>query len=226
MSVQSSRVAVSKSELLRFFDEKPRESHKHATAIVAVAGEELGTGLLVHYLRKTGIQASVRSDPCTQGTRKGSRLDAWVDAGAVRYQVEVKNWSAHAIGAEPLRIDAPPEEVAEYRRDRWKHVWDGRGFKDPSVRKVLSCMRPPDEQARVEPAIVFWWPVHPDGAAEPFFRVPVSEVVFPVVNVFSMSNYLRQCSDDRLWLEMPNTCRRLGWLSTLFQVDQGPPGEL
>lgn len=34
--------------------------------------------------------------------------------------------------------------------------------------------------------------------------------------VFSMSNYLRRCAGDQVLLQMPVTCSRLRWLSTLF----------
>lgn len=77
--------------LLKFFDEKPPRSEKHATSIVAIAGEDLGLGLLVDYLRRRAVQASVVSYRCTPGTKSGRRLDAWVEADAVLYQVEIKN---------------------------------------------------------------------------------------------------------------------------------------
>jgi hypothetical protein len=43
---------VNSRELLRFFDEKPSDSERHATALNAVFGEDLGAGLLCHYLAK------------------------------------------------------------------------------------------------------------------------------------------------------------------------------
>ena len=72
---------------------------------------------------------------------------------------------------------------------------------------------------RVEPLVVFWTALHPDGAEEPFFKVPVKSEEFDAVNVFSMSNYLRQQPKEikTLRLEMPITCRRLDWLSKLFE---------
>lgn len=114
-------IAVDRQGLLKFFDEVPTASQKHATSIVSVAGEELGLALLVHYLATQGTQARVIGDRCTQGTKSGARLDAWVEAGSVLYQVEVKNWSAHAIGGRVLQIDASPGEAARYRVEMWRN---------------------------------------------------------------------------------------------------------
>jgi len=72
------------------------------------------------------------------------------------------------------------------------------GFTDASMSKVLLPMKPPCDHENIEPLIVFWTALHPDGAAEPFFRVPVKGAAFPRVSLFSMSNYLRQCSGDHL----------------------------
>jgi len=120
-------IAVSRQKLLEFFDEVPITSRKHATSIVSVAGEELGLALLIDYLGTQGTQARIVGDRCTPGTKSGSRLDAWVEAGNVLYQVEVKNWSAHAVGGKVLRIDASPEETARYRMEMWSGKWNGRG---------------------------------------------------------------------------------------------------
>ena len=210
-------IAVGRQGLLNFFDEVPDASRKHATSIVSVAGEELGVALLVHYLATQGTQARVIGD-CNQGTKSGVRLDAWVEAGSVLYQVEVKNWSAHAIGGRVLPIDASPGEAARYRVEMWKNQWDGEGFTLESVSKVLVPMKPPVQHQNIEPLIAFWTALHPNGDPEPFFRVSVKGAAFPAVNVFSMSNYLRQCTGDRLLLHMPATCRRLRWLSTLFST--------
>jgi len=65
--------------------------------------------------------------PCTTGKRKGPRLDCWLrvqgdaELGApdVLLQVEVKMWSAHAIGGRSLSLSATPEEIARYKKERW-----------------------------------------------------------------------------------------------------------
>jgi hypothetical protein len=212
-------IAVSRQDLLDFFDQVPIPSRKHATSIVSVAGEELGLALLIHYFAGKGTRSRVVGDRCTPGTKSGQRLDAWIDAGSVLYQVEVKNWSAHAIGGKVLQINVQPKEAAKYRIEMWKRVWDSKGFTSSSMSKVLLPMKPP-RKGHIEPLIAFWTALHPHGVAEPFFRVRVKGAVFPAVNVFSMSNYLRQCSADQLLLQMPITCSRLRWLSKLFRVER------
>ena len=139
MPMNKNFIEVKIRELLEFFDEAPKESKKHATSVVAVAEEELGIALLIRYLKQQGKPAEIIGDRCTQGTNKGYRLDAWVGTGTdnVLYQVEVKNWSAHAIGGKELAINATPEMCTNYRKKMWKAQWDGSGFTNPSVNKVL-----------------------------------------------------------------------------------------
>ena len=84
------------------------------------------------------------------------------------YQVEVKNWSAHAIGGKRLSRDASPDQLAAHANHDWPNLWNGQGFTSPSMQKVLTPMKPPRPGCRVEPLIAFWGVVHP---TEPFFLV-------------------------------------------------------
>jgi hypothetical protein len=222
------RIQVSPRALLNFFDVAPPESRKHATALVAMAGEELGLALLAEHLRRQGQQAGVLYDQagilerCTPGTKAGSRLDGWIDAtdaeGTLLYQVEVKNWSAHAIGGVPLAIDASENILADHRQQNWSSVWDGRRFTDDAMRKVLLPMKPPYayKDRRVEPVICFWYVMHSQIASDPLFSVEVEPCSFKRVWVFSMSSFLRSIVNETLTLEMPQTRRRMQWLSDLF----------
>ena len=72
--------------LLRFFDEKPDWSEKHATGIVGIVGEDLNAACFQHYLKSKGARADVlrypgssRPLPVTTGNRKGLRLDRWIE---------------------------------------------------------------------------------------------------------------------------------------------------
>jgi hypothetical protein len=214
-------IKVSPRELLTFFDEKPPESSGHATAIVAVAGEELGVALLLEYLRSIGRQATALLGPVTPGTTKGARLDRWVkvsDQPPLLYQVEVKNSSAHAFHGKQLKIDADKNVLEAYARREWDSVWNGATFTHASMSKVLSPMKPPEPGVRVEPVICFWVFCR----LEPFFTVPLGvEHKFREVHVFSMSAYLRTCGRRELLLEMPFTERRLTWLTRLFEPLSG-----
>ena len=216
-------IKVSPSELLTFFDEAPSESRGHATAIVAVAGEELGVALLLEYLRSIGRKATALPGPCTPGTTKGARLDRWVEVSAqppLFYQVEVKNWSAHAFRGRQLKIDADNDVLVAYARLEWDSVWNGATFTHTAMSKVLSPMKPPRPGVQVEPVICFWKPCN----LAPFFTVPLGvEHAFREVHVFSMSAYLRTCGRKELLLDMPDTERRLTWLRKLFQPG-GDPG--
>lgn len=209
---------------LRFFDEAVRESRYHATAVVAIAGEEMAIGLLADYFRQQGVTASVLPGPVTQGTPKGSRLDRWLrvsrDREVTYYQTEIKNWSAHAIGGKVLRVGATPAQLEAYKIERWNKQWDGHTFRQESVLKVLTPMKPPVVDARVEPMICFWEALHPTGGLEPLFSVQLDNQYFSRVWVFSMSAYLRCCLGSgatSLQLEMPDTTNRLTWLHKVFK---------
>lgn len=222
----SSVIRVDVGVLLAFFDEEAKGSVGHASAIVAVAGEDLGAALLVHYFRSQGTPAEVLPYRCTQGTKKGSRLDRWVlarpPAGAVLYQVEVKNWSAHAIGGRKLALDVSPSELREYKIERWKREWNGTTFRAESLRKVLTPMRSPRPGLPTEPLACFWTALHPEGAESPFFSVPLAHHDhFQRVSVFSMSSYLRGLSEVSISLTMPEVAIRRNWLARMFPDQLG-----
>lgn len=218
-------------EMLAFFDEIPPGSEGHATAVVAVCGEELGLGLMKHCLEGRGAHVQVQRGPCTKGTQKGPRLDRWVrvqgpDIGLpdVLFQVEVKNWSAHAIGGERLALNASPGTLANYKVRNWKKVWDDRtGIREPSLAKLLEPMRPPQQLSGipVQPLACLWTALHPNGAPECFFSVELPQAQrgeFSRVWLFSMSAYLRTLPDGSLAIEMPQTAKRLYWLNGLMGV--------
>lgn len=218
----SSCISLPIKLLLEFFNEAPASSQRHATAIAAVAGEELGVGLLLDYFRGRGFPATALDLRCTPGTRSGKRLDKWVridhEHRTIYYQVEVKNWSAHAIGGRRLAIDANDAELKAHKIERWSREWGEKGFLKDGVRKVLEPMRPPVDKAKVEPLVCFWDAMHPTGAAEALFRVKVLSGHFSSVLIFSMSAYLRElhkAGRTRIRIEAPDTVARLAWLATL-----------
>lgn len=222
--IDAPSISVNVPALLSFFDEKAQGSSGHASAVVAVGGEDLGIALLAKYLKDTGATVEILTEPCTQGTQKGSRLDRWLQVSKkgspLLYQVEVKNWSAHAIGGRKLRRDVGESGLAAFKKEEWSRTWNGSTFRNPNVVKVLTPMRAP-RSLPVEPMVCFWTAMHPDGLTEPLFSVPLGGASFSQVSVFSMSAYLRNLTDDFVVLEMPNTIQRLAWLEKLFRRSAG-----
>lgn len=209
--------------LLEFFDEAPDYARGHATAITAVLGEELGAGLLVDYFRGKGVTAEVLGLTCTQGTTSGRRLDRWVRVAKGRhttyFQVEIKNWSATAIGGRRIAINATNSQLRDHKIERWSREWNGEGFIKQAVQKVLTPMKPPVIDATVEPLVCFWDAMHPIGKKEPLFSIPVSLGRFPRVWIFSMSAYLRnlfQAKQDYVSIDAPAAKARLQLLKGLL----------
>jgi hypothetical protein len=209
--------------LLEFFDEAPEYARGHANAIVAVLGEELGAGLLVDYFCHKGLNAESLGIPCTQGTKAGKRLDRWIritKGGKITYfQVEIKNWSATAIGGRRLAIDASKSQLREHKMERWSKEWNGNGFVKEAVRKVLTPMKPPVINATVEPLACFWDAMHPAGKSDALFSIPVPVGNFPHVWIFSMSAYLRnlfQTGQEFISIDAPAAKARLDVLNKLL----------
>lgn len=212
-------------KILEFYDEEVPSSLHHATAINAVAGEDMGAGLILHYLTQKNVSAEILPEKCSQRKKKGVRLDRWIlateNGKKVYYQTEIKNWSAHAIGGKILKVNATPNEISEYKIERWNHFWDGKALRAPQARKVLTPMKPIENNSKVEPLICFWDSMHPEGKNEPFFSVDIKDKNFSRLWVFSMSAYLRNLlnsGEKKVTLEMPDTESRIEWLKTLFRV--------
>lgn len=220
------KVSVNIEQSLIFFDEKPRESFTHATSVCLVAGEELGIGLLIDYMMREGKQATLLSRKCTTGRNKGSRLDAWIQLKEqgrdILYQVEVKNWSAHAIGGKSLPLDAKTEVISAHKIERWGREWRSGSFLKEGVRKVLTPMKPPTlSYDSIEPCVCYWDALHPNGKDEPFFDVKPHNHTFPLVHIFSMSAYLRILRKEgklTITLDMPDTIQRLDWLNKILKI--------
>jgi hypothetical protein len=245
-------------EILLFFDvPSAAGSRGHISPVANLVGEDLGVALVRHYLKKhDGVRSRVltrKGVPVTptNGTGSGSRLDRWLLAEKsgerTLYQIEIKMWSATAIGGKECPLEAGEDFLRKYRQENWTRSWSSKdkSFR-PSrrqgtigVEKVHYTMELPshidDEtgglvpippsirQAEVKPMLCFWRAVHPQGKGEPLFfqRLPSSaKGGFKGVWVFSMSNYLRSMPgrDPRLRLEMPAAARRIRWLQDLFEV--------
>lgn len=216
-------LTVSTKQLLKFFDDPDAGCSGHASAIAAVAGEDLGAALFSHFIQSEGGTAEVLANRCTQGTKSGVRLDRWIlvtkDSGTVLYQTEIKNWSAHAIGGKRFDLAPDMEAASAYRLERWEKEWDGSNFLKKQVRKVLTPMKSPRPDVSVEPLVCYWTALHPRGDAYPFFEIPLGSGAFRKLSVFSMSSYLRlTVGGGDLTLPMRDTTRRLELLSAMFSL--------
>ncbi|MCY4653171.1 MAG: hypothetical protein OXC95_08410 [Dehalococcoidia bacterium] len=248
-TTSSSLVTVNVEDLLRFFDEKPDWSEKHATGIVGIVGEDLNAACFQHYLESEGARSAVLRDPdsrrplpVTTGNRKGPRLDRWIevvwaDGSKTVFQTEIKNWSAHAIGGKTLATSATPEEVTNYKRERWKLRWDEcrRTLPEALTAKVMVRMKSPggvDEES-IRPLLIFWEAMGRRGQEDDHlliedhptcdfpFELPSSwpkPNEFPDLWIFSVSSYLRSIPDAIIKLDMPEAARRLRILDKLFST--------
>lgn len=233
----SPNITVKVEDLLRFFDERPPWSEKHATAVVGVAGEDLNAACFRHFVDSKGGVAAVLTDSesgkplrVTTG-RKGPWLDRWIrvnwnDGSASVFQTEIKNWSAHSIHGKTLAVPATPDQLADYKESRWNQHWDEKRqcLRQSHTSKVLSRMKLPDvvdEGEEVRPLLIFWEALGPrDRADEHLFSVGVNGE-FSELWVFSVSSYLRSVLDagnGTLQLEMPEAAHRIALLDRFFPM--------
>lgn len=213
-------------ELLNFYDYRVPSSNSHASAINAVLGEDLAVALLVHYLKGLKLEVVALDEVCTQGTKRGYRLDKWVAvksaSESIIYQVEVKNWSAHSIGGKSVKLDADENYMRDYRMKRWRYQFNEEK-QVPSQKetlKVLTRMRIPIEYIHYkhEALLCFWEPLHHKGELEAMFEVDVQSDSFDRLKVFSMSNYVSQLlkTAKTLEVEMSDANARIDWLQKLY----------
>lgn len=208
-------------EILKFYDERNPANGKHASAITGVIGEDIAIGIFCHFADAKSWSVTVRDEPCTQGTKKGNWLDNWLyvesDNENWLFQVEVKNWSAHSLGGKHLALDATATQLAEFKKAKWREQWDeaNETFRHAAVVKVLSAMRSPLQNCRVEPLVIYWFAIHHSGADEPFFEVK-AQGEFKRVFVFSISSYLRSLNQKTIQIDAPRVAERFRILQGLF----------
>ena len=81
---------IAREKIIKFFDEKSKDkSHdgSDVTAVIGLLGEDLLLGALQHYWKSSeGVESQILDYKCTRGSKKGSRLDGWLE-------VAPKNWT-------------------------------------------------------------------------------------------------------------------------------------
>jgi len=214
-------------ELLNFFDCKVSNSIGHASAINGVIGEDLGVALLLKYFSDQKLNALALSEPCTQKTKKGKRLDKWIviedTDSKIIYQVEIKNWNAHSLNSETVRDHADENYMSEYRLRRWKKRFDSdrRKPRQTECQKVLLPMKVPTTYRDYEhrTLLCFWEALHVEGKSDAMFEVSVNSDYFEnKMTVFSMSNFVSESlkQSDALEIHLSDVEARIDWLNKMY----------
>jgi hypothetical protein len=228
---KSGAVRVYPGKIQEFFNLKQKNKGlgTHVSSLVGLLGEDLVLGLFLDWLEKNGrAHAEVRSYSCTPGTNRGQRLDAWVTARDgkrnILYQVEIKNWSANAFEGMIAELGARDcDLVDEAASTLQRYLTDKKVRK--STLKTLNNMRPPAELCgyrTIIPLLAVWSPVCREGDKQlaPYFKVPNrfrNKKRFPLLHVFSATNYLRETSRRSFVLSMPRVRERMVLLESMVQ---------
>jgi hypothetical protein len=221
-----SKRALNLVALLDFYDRMVPESVGHANAINALMGEEFASSLFLDFAERKNLRPTIVSDVCTQGTKKGKRLDRWIQIiendKTIYFQTEIKNWSAHSISGQKTPLTESEEDLIPYRIARWETQFDtdANVLRQEPANKVLIKMRAPIVNVEIRPLIIFWDSMHPDGSPNPFFSVKVDSSSFELLWIFSMSTYVRNLINEgisEINVEMPGVVERLNWLEVLLK---------
>jgi hypothetical protein len=222
-------------ELLEYFDLRESSEKGDATSIVSIAGEDLNSAIFKYFCEKQShSRVKVFDDNTpTIGKNAGKRLDRWIfeESGKNKklYQVEIKNWSARAIGGIDIALDINPKELLKLIKRNWdRHFLDINSKSKNSINKVFSKMIPKDEirneignNYKQVPLLIIWEAAHPQGKNEYWYRYKVNKKYFhfDYCDIFSCSLYLRYLraeNVEKIGVEMANVARRLSAINRLF----------
>lgn len=212
--------------LVDFYDRMIPESIGHAAAINAVMGEELASTLFLDFAARNNLDPSIIPSTCTQGTKKGVRLDCWIqiieNGKTIHFQTEIKNWSAHSYSGKRFPDIESESSLISYRISRWENQFDQNlnTLRKKEAKKVLTRMKAPDPTAEIRPLIIFWDSMHPKGSSEPFFSVKVNDPTFNNLWIFSMSTHVRNLINQgisEIRVDISSVIERLVWLNKLYK---------
>ena len=226
--------------------QRPFCSQKSSNSLNAIIGEEIGLALLQNFIGKKFSYLNRQCLEMLENGGFGRHLDAWIGVSIsgveILFQSEIKNWNVHSLNGRQLAIDAPPDESAAYRRERWHNQFedcgDGTYFpKEDNISKVLRQTQKPFDVAgrEIRPIIIFWEAMHPRGKQKALFSVTLPRDAscriknfdgFKKLWVFSMSNHVRNLlkehkkkivvEDDDPIMLWPR--RRLNWLNKIIST--------
>ncbi|MDX9929396.1 MAG: hypothetical protein RBS37_06040 [Bacteroidales bacterium] len=192
-------------KLLEFYDVYRADRAVHVTAITAFLGVDLVLGILRHYFEGEGYECRITTtEPSASGSRH--RLDRWIvvtrDGSETWYQTEVKNWSVYTAGVpRTLTPGMSARALNDYAYAMYEKQWNKRSgtFTDfENLAKVFLPMDPPDGfiegVAVARPLVCYWYPIVSSirlRLASHFFTLSSCSPIFPEVDIFSVSLYLR-----------------------------------
>jgi hypothetical protein len=212
-------------KFLDFLDGAENSRKGDASAIIGMIGEDLNAAAYKHYkieVEKSKIE--IQKDHVGQGTRKGKRLDRWIEEKStnkeILFQCEIKNFAAKAIGGKILKADADKEktiEITDYYLKRELNNSFSKSKSHPNnITKVLIPMCKPKRYKNwtVEPLLIYWIPISDTNQLNPLFSIPLKPLKLPIetpfskLNVFSVSLYFRKLLWERkstiIDLDLPN----------------------
>ena len=220
-------MAVNIQSLTYLFDTKLMGNGPVSRMVNEVLGEELGLVCLVEALDQSGFcPAKIESPSCTQKTKKGKRLDAWVsgysEGKRVLFQVEVKNWNSNSLGQDSFPWTDKDRSIAA-RMKNWGIVCKGDlqnvEICHEAVQKVLIPMRPDESfgEKADHPLVCIWLPLHPEGRQDFLFSAKLAKPQngFSDVWFFSVSEFLAQRNKTKP-LKLPQAEDKLKRLVELF----------
>lgn len=223
------------SKILHLFDEDIN-ARRYTRAIKDMLGEEFLLACLVDHLKNTkenkDVEVLLDSNgnvrPPTTGGR-GPRLDAWLKTPEKLYQVEIKFWSIHGVGAGALMQGKMP--WGEYCEKLWGTYWNNKTgtFRDKSLPKTLTKMQNPEGYAdslKQIPLLCIWSPASPVGEEkpEPLFNIkthPNMSYDFEEFYVFSVSNFLRQKEESTGFFKtsLSELPQKMDLINSLFALE-------
>lgn len=229
---------LNRTELLRFFDEKPVEARNEngqtfgssVSAVTSLIGEDLLLDLFFHYwLRHKSQHGCLRrlATPCCAAVGQG-RLDAWIvrnrnGQNQDLFQVEVKNWTYHSVNMRRhLGAEASAPDVVEVAHNNWTACVE-KNKDNRKLNKVMKEMRCPQEGFAgliSHPLLCIWAPVLPPTscASVPFFKFQCEGHILNGLWVFSASLYLRSLDIPSVELPLEGVVHRFSLLENLGAV--------
>jgi len=150
-------------------------------------------------------------------------LDRWIAITKcdqrIHFQAEIKNWTSYSLRGRPIPMNSGEVELRHHLMDAWSRRIDELGIpRDKEARKVLEPMRH-DPTWVTKPLLIYWEPLHPTGAWDPFVEVDLPiDCHFKRMFVFSASIHVRNLINaglEKINAPMTETLARMNILKDI-----------